>query len=268
MNTLIKNIVKSLGLSEQEARVYESLFGQASLGIYEISRLSKVNRTSTYRILTNLEKRGFVHKSPKVKKIEYTASNLEWLELKLKEKKEISESILESFKANRSLLQKRSNPYGERINVVHYSGKKEVQQLLWNSLKANKILRAFGFRSSREAIGLSFLVKWWNEMVFRGFEYRMIANPGTYKMKYETEKLTKKKFYKPNFWILRSIKDSTLPIRHETLIFNDTYSIIQWKDEQIFGVEIINQTIADQQKILFDYFWKAAKPFRNQPVGR
>jgi len=251
----------SLGLSEDEARIYHSLFGQQSLSIYQISRLSKVNRTSTYRILDTLEKKGFVHKSPKAKKLEYIATSLEWLELRLKEKKVQTEKAFETFQENLPILKARSKYNQGEINVIHYSGKKEVQQLLWNSLKAKKVLRAFGFRSSREALGLNFLLKWWNEMVFRGFEYRMIANPETFKMKFQSEKLTKKKFFKPNYWKIRSIPESALPIQHEVLIFNDTYSILQWNSKQIFGVEIVNKVVAEQQKIYFDFFWEKAKPY-------
>lgn len=261
MNKSFKQFLKKLGLETEEATTLQVLFGRRSLSVSEISRLSKVNRTSTYRILNKLEQDGFVKKNNKSKTTKYSASSLEWIKLKVLEKKQKADNLGNLFSRIEPQLKELINKPKQKMNVVHYSGEKEARQLLWNSLKAKQILRVFGYRSSREAIGLKFLISWWNEMVCKEFEYRIIANPETFKTKYDSDALSKGKFKKPNYWKPRYIPKSVLPINHEVLIYNDVFAILQWEDSNIFGAEIINRVVADQQKLFFDFFWSKSEKF-------
>jgi hypothetical protein len=50
------------------------------------------------------------------------------------------------------------------------------------------------------------------------------------------------------------------PITHSTVIYGDVTAYFNWKDGEIFGIEIYNQQIADAQRQFFEMLWRQGVP--------
>ena len=69
-----------------------------------------------------------------------------------------------------------------------------------------------------------------------------------------------------SIWRTRIIDPKILKITQETFIYNDVFAIVQWGPKEIFGVEIYNQQVADQERAVFNVLWKmASKHKRKKP---
>jgi sugar-specific transcriptional regulator TrmB len=56
------NIINELGFTNSQARAYVTLAAYGSLGVVDISKLSEVHRTDLYRVIKELERKGFVER--------------------------------------------------------------------------------------------------------------------------------------------------------------------------------------------------------------
>ncbi len=91
----IINLLSNLGLSEYEARAYVALIALKEGTAEDISNISKVPRTSIYKVMKGLEDRDLVKQRP-VKPIRFTINNLETVE----------EQIVSDIREGFSLLRK------------------------------------------------------------------------------------------------------------------------------------------------------------------
>jgi len=257
----MKNFLYKMGLDKEESEIFIRLLSEGELTVLEISRYTGINRTNVYRILEVLENRGFVVRSPKSKTTRYGASSLEFIKAKVEEKSREADRLSQMYKELLPDLKNIVNQKSNQIRVIHYTGSEEVKQLIWNSLKSKETIRSLGYRSIKEAVGLKFLIKWWDESKLRGQTHRMIANSGTYTMKDTAAEGSDKKFLPKSkgFWKRRYFEKNELLILHETFVYDDVFAILQWDKRQVFGVEVHNQAVADQQKWTFDFLWGQAK---------
>jgi hypothetical protein len=60
----------------------------------------------------------------------------------------------------------------------------------------------------------------------------------------------------------RYLPDSVLHLNHNMDIYDDTIAIYYWEENDVFGVEIQNQKIADTQRSIFELLWKLAKDYK------
>jgi len=51
-------------------------------------------------------------------------------------------------------------------------------------------------------------------------------------------------------------------ITHGMVVYDNVTAYFNWKDSEIFGVEIYNQEIADTQRQLFNLLWDKARATR------
>ena len=59
-------------------------------------------------------------------------------------------------------------------------------------------------------------------------------------------------------WESRYIPPGLLKIDHQLDVYNDVVAIYNWYEGEVFGIQIVNEKVADFQKQLFDLVWKQA----------
>lgn len=260
----VKQNLKNLGISDEEIRVYLSLLERGPSTTTQIAKNASIPKTTVYRLVEEMLKKNLVDKVVGARGMIIEASDPEQISLLLKKKEEKILNLKQAIPSVIDTLRSLQASPRHTTQVSYYEGKKGVQQLIWNSLKSKEPLRSFGYRSLKEAVGIEFLVKWWDESGLRGQSHRMLANPETYKLKDAADEGAKIKFApKPEgFFRRRYFTKKELPILTETFIYDDTFAIIQWKEDDVCGVEICNRTIADQEKFVFDKLWRMGKKYR------
>lgn len=61
-------------------------------------------------------------------------------------------------------------------------------------------------------------------------------------------------------WDSRYVPDSVFPITHSMIVYDNVLAYYNWKDGEIFGIEIHNQEIANAQRLFFEMLWSQAQP--------
>lgn len=266
MKELIE-FLELLGLSDDEIKVYIFLLQQGGATILELSKGVHINRTALYRLCERLTEKGYLKKIPELHTTKYEASSVEFLKTKIQTKQRQLSELEVHYEKVKDISKRITSLAASRIKVIHYSGREEAKQLLWNYLDAETNPCSFGYKTMSMFIEVDFIINWWNELFKRftkkGLTERFLANPGTFEMKNEIDKDTKIKFLDSpqKMTKQRVIDEKVFKIYYETFIYNDVYAIIQWDKNKIFGVEIYNQYVADQERAIFDVLWKMAKPY-------
>ena len=93
-NRMKEEILKSLGLSDKEIKIYLSNLQLGSNLVQEIANFAELNRTSTYDLLKSLEKKGFVSYTIQSGKKFYQATKPNKLLDMLREREELVKKIL------------------------------------------------------------------------------------------------------------------------------------------------------------------------------
>lgn len=248
------------GLEKDAAIIYLSVLRNGLSTTLEIARSTNLKRTNVYRICDQLEKQGYLARNSQWRTTKYEAVSLNNLQTKIKSKEDELDSIKNKYLRLLPTFKNLEKVKAPQIKVIHYSGKEEVKQLVWNSLNAKTVVKSFGYKTLSEPLGKLFVIRWWNQYVSKNIKTQLIANPGTFEIKDRVDQFTKEKYLKEpaKTFQAKIIDPKILKITQETFIYNDVFAIVQWDSEKVFGVEIYNQSIADQERAVFNVLWKIA----------
>jgi len=136
----LSEAIENIGLSQKETFVYLALLriGQASAAL--ISKNSGLKRPTTYLILEELRRRGFVMKMPGNKKQMFIAKSPEEIIDEAKKNVDRATQVLPQLMNMFS----KSDP---QVRTIHFEGLHGIREALWykfNELKGSEIVAFFG----------------------------------------------------------------------------------------------------------------------------
>lgn len=137
------NKITSFGLTKNEAMAYVSLLGFGTAQARDVSRVSGLNRSTTYVLLETLAKKGLASMSNSEKKRSYTASPPERL---IRSLEDDANQSAERLGRARSILPELKSIYvgnGPKPKVTFYEGVKGIESVYEDTLTANELIRAF-----------------------------------------------------------------------------------------------------------------------------
>lgn len=245
----IADVLKTAGLSANEARVYLALLELGSASVVEISKKSRVHRVNVYDALERLMVQGLVSAVVKVNKRYYEAASPENLRESINAKKEEIEniegaipSLLEMFKSTKT-----------RQEVHHYKGRQGIISIYEEMLDVtNKDDAWYGIGvtgTMREVL------KHWIE----DYNERR-AKKGVWlkSLYYVTAKKEKRKKFK--LQERRYMPESMGYAPVSTYIYGgDKIAIICF--DSMIGVVIQDEVTADAYRRYFDWMWARSKEF-------
>ncbi|HSX33923.1 MAG TPA: helix-turn-helix domain-containing protein [Candidatus Saccharimonadales bacterium] len=253
----IRTYFGKLGFEPEIADIYLSLHASGPQTISQLSRSSKVERTRIYRLLEKLtasnlieveihDKRGIIKAAPIANLTIHIAKKEQELK-SLQDELELIEQIL----ARNSL----SNP---ATRVQFYQGPEGSKQMFWNETNAKTEILTMLHENMQIKTDVKFFERWARKCNERAIHFRGLVN--------DTFLQSQDKWYarhsneKLKFWEQRYVSPTLFPITHRTIIYDNVIAYHNWKDGEIFGIEIHNKEIADTQRAFFEMLWKLAEP--------
>ncbi len=238
-----EEILKEIGFTENEVKVYLALLELGSVTATEISKLSKVHRTNVYDTLNSLIKKGVVNYILKDKKKYYEATNPNNLLNILKEKQALLEKAIPELKSGQR--------YNAKKNEVHiYEGLRAIKDILNHFLEVKDERYVLGAPSlASDILGLD-----WLDI----YHKRRIKKKLLLKHIYNKEAVDRIKYLSklPYTEVRCFSKEYNSPVATE--ICGDEVVLILWSDNPII-IQIINEKIAKAYKKYFELMWKVAK---------
>lgn len=267
---LEKNL-NNVGLSEKEKTIYLSLFELGGRGFPSaIAKQAKLNRSTTYKVLTALSIKWLVNDVEKNKKIYYQLNKpeklLNYIEYQNKELNKKLENIRKIAPDLASLFSSLS----KAPKVIFYEGYKEVRQIYFDMLnyKNYEMLAFFNAREFQEFLSQDELKRFTKGKVDQKITMRAIV-PDDKNGKVFAD--TTYGFMKGTklFPSIRCIPEKLFPYDGEiTMYGKDRVAIFKLNkdsiDQQVIGVVIEDEMIHKMMSSIFELAWIGAENLKDK----
>ena len=246
-----------IGLEPEIAEIYLALQAYGPQSLLQLARNSKVERTRLYRLLDTLSEHQLIEIEELYKRKSYKAAPISNLQILLtKREQEIRDLQKELIDLQQTY--QTSALHSPLTHVQFYRGIDGVKQMFWNQTRAKGECLSILYANMQSKSNLAFFERWVERCNVQGLTFRSIvgdhflSNQKKWYQEHDNEKLKN--------WEGRYLPDSILPITHSMITYDDVVAYYNWKDGEIFGLEIYNQEIAAAQRHTFETFWKQGKP--------
>jgi sugar-specific transcriptional regulator TrmB len=224
-----EEILKSLGLSDKEIKIYLASLQLGSSLVQNIASFAGLNRTSAYDLLKSLEQKGFVSYAIQSGKMFYQATQPNKIISMLKEREELVKKILPELN---SLSQSTS----KRPNVEVYMGKDGLKTIFENILSEAKSFSAIASRSQLQNLF---------EFYFPHFVERRKKNKIKVRIISEVQPLDKEAPYK----LIKS------KIKTATWLYNGKIAMVSLEEKEPIGILVNEKNFYETHQMMFDLLW-------------
>ncbi len=247
-------ILESLGLTSNEAILYELLLRMGEQSVSILARESGLKRTNVYYLLGELQKKGLISSHEDHKKtffkLESPQKLIELADNQLKEKERIRTDLS-------SLLPDLTSSYiltYEKPIVTLFEGVQGLKQIYEDTLREGKPIYAALLpyeidEELRKWLRTTYLKKRTTMKIHANVLIASNSFASTYKQ--EDTKYERTTFIVPQ---------KKFPFQQEVNIYGDKVAIMNYKKgEHLIGMIIHNPLIAKTFKALYDLAWEAAE---------
>jgi len=242
-------------LTGNEAAVYIHLLRVGSeVSVLQIARALKMGRTPVYNALDRLQDKGLVSRRLADNGNNFAATSPDNLEKYWQSRQARLERMGGHLPGLIASLEGVAAPVGYKSQVNYFAGREGLEQMTYNSLRAEGDLYIYEMQSSMGAfVSQETAERFRRVWVERGTRIHQMTNLTRVGDFTEVEQLTW-------LWDIRYIDPEILRIEFETLIYNDVVAMYSYGGGEVFGVEIRNQALAKMQKQIFVAMQALARP--------
>lgn len=254
-----KDKLKEFDLSKRESTIVLFLFRNSPSSISQISENVNIPRSSIYRYVSKLEKKGWVKYAltRKGKLVELT--NLRSLKGEMKMKKNMlnkKSKFLDDFINQIAENETSQNPQ----LVKYYEGKIGMRQIQWNaSFKSEGKVRVFTNLITRNLIGDTFYNTNLKEVAKRNIPIEILVDRN-YLQKLKKSYKSIADYYKPISKIKdkidkRVIESDVFKLKGKVIIYNNIVATLSNEGGRFVGSEVISDHLSSSFKSIFDIIW-------------
>lgn len=244
--------LKAFGLDDKEAAVYLSGLQTGPATVIELSRRTKLPRTTIYSILEKMVGQNLFHIGKKKKYTVYTAENPECLEKIFQEKQIVFENIMPK-------LEEVSKLFSGTPNIMLYEGTDGFKQM-WKDLfisGAKEYRMITGGMGMLEYVHEPYLVKKIiAERIKRGIKSKQLIIESRYSnsiIAKDQKELRESRLLPPGSQVPASI-----------IIFDNKIAHITTRRENVM-VLLTSGDVAITYRTMFDLLWQGARnPYENK----
>jgi HTH-type transcriptional regulator, sugar sensing transcriptional regulator len=243
-----QELLHSLGMSKNEAKVYLAILSLGSTPIGRISKDSGVHRRSAYDIAENLVRKGLVGYVTRGKVKHFQVASLEKLLEIAKEKKEqaeMNEKELGSVVKQHTIASKSNNDVQE-VSIL--SGRESRKIVFEDILRTGRENCCLGGHTPSK-LSINYVKQWHRRRVKAGINDRIIYCKNDPFVDY----LGRLKHTK--------VRITPKPIDSKTVfnIYDNKVAIFLWANDQPLTIWINNKKVSDDFKEYFNFIWSKSK---------
>jgi len=243
-------ILKNIGLTDGEIKIYEVLLEAGELPATEIILRSKIKKGDCYNKIYDLKARGFVEELTKDKKKHFRLAHpnaiKDYIDQKMKEmstnEREI-DALLPGIISTYNLS-------SHKPGVQFFEGEDAIRKITEDSLTAKTEILSYAdirsFLNSYSSLNQRYLKK----RYALGIKKKFIVSESDFNHEYFT--------VNQKFTEIRYIKHPLEQFNLNAQIYDNKISFLSFKDNRIIGIIIEDKFIAKLQRELFSYIWDTA----------
>jgi sugar-specific transcriptional regulator TrmB len=249
------------GLSHKSATIYSFLIGVGGAFPSRIAEETHLNRTTVYKILTDLSIKGLVSEIEKGKKLFYQAEKPETF---LRYAKGQSERAHDAFEVAKKIVPELEGLYSLNPNkpkIRFFENYEGLQAIMEDHISENEPYEMLGFANAAELESFmteEFIKKYVKQKEKIGITTRGVV-PDT-----RTDKTYTERMYAgidKKFWLnLRHIPSQEFPFNGEITIYGtQKVSIVNFDKTHMVGIIIEDKAIHDMMVRIFELAWRGAE---------
>lgn len=249
--TELEQALIDFGLTGKRAQVYLSLLQVGQSPVQHIARAAGVKRTTAYSILQLLEEEGLVSRTVVGKKHFFVPEDPEKMRILLENKTASLEHALPEL---RSLY----NVLPSKPRVRYYEGIEGIKAIFDDTLvSAPREILAYSSLDDLTHLLGTYMRQYTKQKTALGIPLRGIVldTPGARR-------------YIPTHYAgapehtipqVQFVPKQKFPFQNEINIYGNKLAIMSLKKEELVGVIIESQVVADTQRAIFELAWEGAK---------
>lgn len=237
----MQNILKNYGLNEKEISVYLATLELGEATGFQIYKKTALKKPTVYYVLDELQKRGLINQTKKVKKRFFVAEDPE----------KIKNDLVEKLKIFDELLPELRSIYNSKVNkpkLRFYEGREGIKEVYKDTLRYKGEILAFASESLLRVIGKEFSDEYVEKRVKNEISVRAIM---------PSSDLLHKSYTQKNLAQLRVAKlidEKKYNFPVEINIYANKVALMSFRDE--LGLIIESDEISKMIKMMFEYFWR------------
>jgi sugar-specific transcriptional regulator TrmB len=258
-NTILLNKLKRTGLSDKESAVYVSVLELGGAYPAKIALYAGLNRSTTYKILTDLSIKGLVNEIEKRNKYFYQIEKPDKvLQLANTRVKQAEEALDET----KSLIPEIDGLYHALKNhprVTYYEGVDAVTSIYKDMMEVEKPyeMLAFSRADKMEPFFSKDFFKWWVETKVK----KKISTRAIVPDLLENREYSQRIFENApkEFWpVTRYIPEEKFPYAGEITIYGDSrISIVNFEKTQLSAIVIEDKGLYSAMRTIFELSWNS-----------
>lgn len=245
-NNELVDVLKGLGLTENESRVYISSLSLGSSTILKIAQASELKRTTVYSVMESLKQKGLANIQVEGFKKKFVAENPERLETMLEIQRGKLRSLLPEFSALYNLR-------GEESLLKNYEGLqavKNVYESLMRDIKPGEDYLVFSNQDDWLSLDKEY---------FMDFLYRRAKLPIKIRMIFTDTLLAHEwKKMERNFNSLIKILPKEIDFK-SNLVITPERLLIHQLTPPVMGIVIENKSIIKLHTEMYEVIWRSLK---------
>ncbi len=256
---MIDEILKQLGFSDKDIKVYNTLVKCGIVTAGEIAKKTDIPRSSVYGILSRLQREGIVKQIDRFGVKYWGIDDPRKVELLIDSKQSMFSKLKEKYIKHLPLLEDKYNLQADKPHLFYYEGKKAVQQTLKDML-LYRDLETEAFWPINEMIkvlGVEFFIELNIRRIKQNLYTRAIWPQNSIVDIKEYTFLGVGNEFKREIRIAPSGVLTTMGY----WAYGDRVVFIS-SDKELFGFVIQSKDMRQMLKTQFDIIWSMSKPLR------
>ncbi len=243
-NEQLEQILKDLGLTENEASVYLASLSLGPTTVVNISKASELRRTTVYSVIEALKRKGLLHIELAGLKQLYVAEHPDKLESILDTRKNALQRVLPQFTALYNLKGKESAlRYYEGLGSI-----KTIYDTILEPMRPNDYYLVIGDMQKFFDMDRSYFENFFNKRVKKITKARLIVT--------DTEQARHMQKFAQQFNHEIRILPKGSELAVDVIIIPQKVTIFSF-DEPVSAVSLENKSIIEMHKQLFEIMWNS-----------
>lgn len=243
-----------LGLAENEAKLYDTLLKTTDATIPSLLKTTPFSRTLLYYLLGNLEGYGLITSEKKGSKTHYNAEPPEKLADMIQDREK-------EFAKQKDLLKNVMGDLYSAYRLAHnkpgvkfFEGDSGIREVTLDSLNATETIYTFADAEAIEKYGKTINQEYVQARLKKGIAKKIIALDTAFSREHYKNSISP-------LTEVRLIKANIAPFKTGMQVYNSTVSYSTLREDLKIAIIIVDPSIAQMQRSIFEYVWNTLSPF-------
>ena len=258
MSKKLLNHLEKFDLNDVEAQLYLSLLDKSPQKYLDLSRSTRIPRSSVYDNIEKLIEKGLVSIIKEGASKTLVARPPDFLGDIIEDQQKKLQDLNKSYSILKTHFQNIA-PNTAHTKTINFKDRQGIRQLLDDRLSAVDEIVSFSNLGLSQVVGRNYYQEWLRTFRSKKIINRAIINPERSVLDYLKDNVLDSQYHH-DLEDIRYLLKTRFYIVGDVSIYNDTISLIYYQGSVLLGTKINNHHFAKLQLDLFKQLWFQAKP--------